>query len=99
MEKWNGPWVPFRETLKEKGYILGKNLVVDTRDARGDIGRLTADAEALVASKVDVIVTPGTPATVAAVRATKSIPIVFPGVGQPEAKEKSWQVSRNPVAT
>jgi putative ABC transport system substrate-binding protein len=86
MEKWNGPWVPFRETLKEKGYILGKNLVVDTRDARGDIGRLTADADALVASKVDVIVTPGTPATVAAVRATKSIPIVFPGVGQPVAK-------------
>ncbi|WP_395712714.1 ABC transporter substrate-binding protein [Reyranella sp.] len=86
MEKWAGPWVPFRETLKEKGYILGKNLVVDTRDARGDIGRLPAEAAALVAAKVDVIVAPGTPAAVAAVQATQSIPIVFPGVGDPVGK-------------
>jgi putative ABC transport system substrate-binding protein len=86
MEKWAGPWVPFRETLQEKGYVLGRNLVVDTRDARGDIGRLSAEAADLVAANVDVIVAPATPTAVAAVRATKSIPIVFPGVGDPVAK-------------
>jgi len=86
MDKWTGAWLPFRDALKEKGYVLGKNLVVETRDAGGDLGRLPAEAAALVAAKVDVIVAPGTPATVAAMRATKSIPIVFPGVGGPVEK-------------
>jgi len=62
---------------------VGKNLVVDVRDAQGDASRLPALAEALVATHPDVLVTAGTAPTVAAMRATKTIPIVFPGVGSP----------------
>ena len=62
---------------------MGKNLVVDVRDAQGDVSRLPALAEALVATHPDVLVTSGTAPTVAAMRATKTIPIVFPGVGSP----------------
>jgi putative ABC transport system substrate-binding protein len=86
MEKWSGSWAPFREVLRENGFVLGKNLSAEIRTANGDIGQLQAQAAALVAANVDVIVTPGTPATLAAMQATKSIPIVFPGVGGPIEK-------------
>jgi putative tryptophan/tyrosine transport system substrate-binding protein len=86
MEKWSGSWMPFREALRENGFVLGKNLSAEIRTANGDIGQLQAQAAALVAANVDVIVTPGTPATLAAMQATKSIPIVFPGVGGPIEK-------------
>jgi putative ABC transport system substrate-binding protein len=83
IEKWTGMDGAFRDTLRDSGYVLGKNLVADVRDAQGDISRLPALAEALVATSPDLLVTPGTAATVAAMRATKTIPIVFPGVGMP----------------
>lgn len=73
----------FRDGLRDSGYVVGTNLVVDLRDAQGDVSRLPALAEALVATQPDVLVTPGTAPTVAAMRATKTIPIVFPGVGTP----------------
>ena len=73
----------FRDGLRDSGYVVGKNLVVDLRDAQGDVSRLPALAEALVATQPDVLVTPGTAPTIAAMRATKTIPIVFPGVGTP----------------
>ena len=83
IEKWTGPDGAFRDALRDSGYVVGKNLVVDVRDAQGDVSRLPALAEALVASQPDLLVSPGTAATVAAMRATKTIPIVFPGVGAP----------------
>ena len=73
----------FRDGLRDSGYVVSTNLVVDLRDAQGDVSRLPALAEALVATQPDVLVTPGTAPTVAAMRATKTIPIVFPGVGTP----------------
>ena len=73
----------FREALMDSGFIEGKNLVVDLRDAQGDISRLPALAEGQITAQPDVIVTLGTAPTVAAMRATKTIPIVFPGVGTP----------------
>lgn len=73
----------FRDALRDSGYIVGKNLVVDLRDAQGDASRLPALAEALVATQPDVLVTGGALPTIAAMGATKTIPIVFPGTGTP----------------
>ena len=73
----------FREGLRDSGYVEGKNLVVDLRDAQGDVSRLPVLVDALIATQPDVLVTPGTAPTIAAMRATKTIPIVFPGVGSP----------------
>ena len=82
-EQFTGTMGAFRDALRDHGYVVGKNLVVDVRDAQGDASRLPALAEALVAANPDVLVTPGTSPTVAAMRATRTIPIVFPGVGAP----------------
>jgi putative ABC transport system substrate-binding protein len=82
-EEFGGLSGIFRDTLRDRGYVSGKNLVVDVREAQGDVSRLPALAEALVATHPDLIVSPGTAPTVAAMRATKTIPIVFPGVGSP----------------
>src|SRR5262245_26160920 len=56
-EKWTGPLGAFRDALADNGFIVGKNLVVDIRDAQGDVSRLPALAEALVAAQPDAIVT------------------------------------------
>ena len=83
IEKWTGNFGTLRDELKDRGYVIGKNLVVDVRSAHGDASKLPALAEALVATQPDMLITPGTAPTVAAMRATKTIPIVFPGVGSP----------------
>jgi len=82
----NGTMLGFREALRDSGYVVGKNLVVDLRDAQGDVTRLPVLVEALIAAQPDVLVTPGTAPTIAVMRATKTIPIVFPGVGSPVEK-------------
>ncbi len=74
----------FRQGLRELGYVEGKNIVIDWR--RGETGReLQALAEALVKGKVEVIVTSGTPAAAAAMRATATVPVVFASSGDPVA--------------
>lgn len=70
----------FRQGLRESGYIEGQNIAVEYRFARGEIGRLPALAAELARLKLDVVVTPGTPASLAAKQATSTIPIVFVGV-------------------
>jgi putative ABC transport system substrate-binding protein len=67
----------FRQGLRDLGYVEGRNLVIEYRDAEGKNERLPALAAELVALKVDVIVTAGTLQTMAAQQATKTIPIVF----------------------
>ena len=87
IEKWTGPvGVNLRDTLRNSGFVLGKNLIVEVRHAQGDQDRLAAEVESLVAANVDVIVTQGTPPTVAALKATKPVPVVFFGVGDPVEK-------------
>ena len=73
----------FRQGLHALGYVEGRNVVIEYRDAEGKFERLPALAAELVALKVDVIVTSGTLATVAAKHATSSIPIVFQTLGDP----------------
>ena len=73
----------FRQGLRERGYVEGQNFVIDYRSADGHDDRFPALAAELVRLKVDVIVTRGTPAALAAKNATASIPIVITGVGDP----------------
>src|SRR6266542_3983897 len=70
----------FRQGLRELGYIEGQNIAIEYRFAGGRVGQLPELAAELVRLKVDVIVTPGTPASMAAKKATSTIPIVFAGV-------------------
>lgn len=86
MEEWKGAIATLRDALREKGYVRGKNLVVELRHAHGEVARLTREAEALVASNVDVIVSSGTAPTVATMQVTKRIPIIFNGLGGPVEK-------------
>jgi putative ABC transport system substrate-binding protein len=68
---------PFLRKLEQLGYVQGKNLTVDNKQAQGDVALLKGFAEELVRQKVNVIVTVGTPAGFAAKEATTTIPIVL----------------------
>ena len=73
----------FRQGLRDLGYVDGRNVVIEYRDAEGKFERLPTLAAELVALKVDVIVAGGTPAALAAKQATGTLPIVFAGPGDP----------------
>jgi putative ABC transport system substrate-binding protein len=74
---------PFLQGLRELGYVDGRNLVIQCRDAIGQFDRLPGLAAELVRLNVDILVTEGTPQSVAGKRATSMIPIVMVGVGDP----------------
>ena len=73
----------FRVGLKELGYVEGRNIIVEYRSADGWPGRFPGLATELVGAKVDLIVTRGTPAVMAARSATSTIPIVMAASGDP----------------
>src|SRR5262245_47068454 len=74
----------FLKRLRDMGWVDGQNVIIEWRSAEGWTDRLAALANELVQLKVDVIVTAAsTPATVAAKRATTTIPIVMVAVGSP----------------
>ena len=73
----------FRQGLRDLGYVEGRNLVIEYRDAEGKPERFPALAAELVALKVDVIVAGGTPLVLTAKQATKTIPIVFATAADP----------------
>ena len=75
----------FRLGLRDFGYVEGTNITVEYRFAEGHYERLPELAAELVRSKVDLIVTHGTPGSLAAKRATTTIPIVMTSVGDPVA--------------
>jgi ABC-type uncharacterized transport system substrate-binding protein len=76
----------FRQGLRDLGYVEGRNVVIEYRDAEGKPERLPALAAELVALKVDVIVAAaGNNVTLAAKQATRTLPIVFAAVSDPVA--------------
>jgi putative ABC transport system substrate-binding protein len=72
-----------RQGLRELGYVEGANIALEYRWAEGRYERLPALAAELVALPVDVLVTWGTPAALAAKHATSTIPVVFTAVADP----------------
>jgi putative ABC transport system substrate-binding protein len=73
----------FRKGLRELGYVEGRNLIIEYRSADGRSERFAALATELVGLKVDLIVTRGTPAALAAKNATRTIPVVMANAGDP----------------
>src|SRR5438093_5906544 len=73
----------FLQGLRDLGYVEGRNVVIEYRDAEGKSERLPALAADLVALKVDVIVAPSTLPALAAKQATRTLPIVFFSVSDP----------------
>ena len=81
----NGPYQrAMLARLEELGYRERSNLVIARRFADGRLGRLPALAAELVALKPDLLFAGSTQATLAAVKATSTIPIVFVAVTDPE---------------
>jgi putative tryptophan/tyrosine transport system substrate-binding protein len=79
-----GMLTPFREGLKQSGYVEGQNITVEYRWADDQPDRMPALAADLVRHRVAVIVTPGsTLASLAAKAATTTIPIVFSTAADP----------------
>src|SRR5215471_17926097 len=75
----------FREGLRELGYVEGQNIVIEYRyaDGKTEAERLPDLAAELVRSKVDVIVTSGTPSVLAIKKASATMPIVFTVISHP----------------
>src|SRR4051812_9173765 len=74
----------FLQGLRDLGYVEGRNVVIEYRDAAGKLERVPVLAAELVALKVDAIfVAGGTRVTLGAMQVTKTIPIVFTDVGDP----------------
>jgi putative ABC transport system substrate-binding protein len=68
---------------RELGWIEGRNVAIEYRWGEGRSERFAEITTEFVRLKVDVIVTAGTPAVIAAKRATAVIPIVSPTMGEP----------------
>jgi putative ABC transport system substrate-binding protein len=74
---------PFREGLRDLGYVEGRNILIEYRWAEGNYERFPSLIAELIALKVDLIVTAGTPAALAVKKASASIPLVMVAVGDP----------------
>ena len=70
-----------RQGLRELGYIEGQNILIEYRWAEGKDDRYATLAAELVSLGVDLIITQGTQATLAARQATSTIPIIVGGAG------------------
>jgi putative ABC transport system substrate-binding protein len=73
----------FRGGMRTLGYVEGQNLVLDYRSADGHPERFPQLAAELLRLNIDLIVTRGTPAVLAAKNATGTIPLVMAASGEP----------------
>src|SRR4030095_6736739 len=93
-----GPSGPFAESFRERmgqlGWIDGKNFVLEHRDAHGNPKELDAIMDALVQSKVDLIVAMWTPEGLAAKKSPSTIPIVMAATGDPVAAGLAQSLAR-----
>jgi putative ABC transport system substrate-binding protein len=86
----NPNFVALQQGLAEHGYVEGRNIAFEYRSADGRNDRFPELAGELARLDVDVIVTRGTPAALAAKAATATIPVVMAAAGDPVA------IARNP---
>ncbi len=84
----------FFQRLRELGWIEGENVLVERRWVEGHYDRLPAIMADLVDHGADVIVAGGTPAVVAAARATRTVPIVSMGMGDPVGNNLAVSLAR-----
>jgi putative tryptophan/tyrosine transport system substrate-binding protein len=80
---WSAFIAAFESRLRNQGWVNGHNIDIDYRWAEGRDNGYAKVAKDFVRRKVDIIVATGTPAALAAKKATKKIPIVFAVVGDP----------------
>ena len=80
-----GNLAAFRQSLRDLGYVERQNFTIEYRSADGHPERFAALAAELLRLGVDVIVTRGTPATLAAQEASTTVPIVVTSTAQPFA--------------
>ena len=73
----------FRHGLRDLGYVEGEHFVIEYRSAEGQDQRCPGLVSELARLKVDLIVTRGTPAALAAKSGAGAIPVVIIGVGDP----------------
>jgi putative ABC transport system substrate-binding protein len=73
----------FLQSMRHLGYVEGQNLVIEYRSADGDANRFPGLVAELIHLNVDLIVTRGTPAALAAKKATGTIPVVMAATGEP----------------
>jgi putative ABC transport system substrate-binding protein len=83
-----------RQSLRDRGYEEGRNLVIEYRWAERKLDRLPVLATELVGLKVDIIVTHGSAGSRAAKQATRTIPIVIAVLGDPVASGLVASLSR-----
>jgi putative ABC transport system substrate-binding protein len=75
----------FEDGLRSRGYRVGENVIIEYRFANGDMERLPALAADIVRLGVDIIIAAGAnPSTIAAMKATTTIPIVMTGSIDPD---------------
>jgi putative ABC transport system substrate-binding protein len=84
----------FRQGLRELGYIEGLNIVIEYRSSEGRDERFGALVSELTRLNVDVIVTRGTPAALAAKNAGRATPVVMAGAGDPVSSGIVAQLGR-----
>ena len=65
-----------RQGLLDKGYVIGRDFVIEERYADGHPEQVSALIDELLALNIDILLTPGTPITLAAKRATSKVPII-----------------------
>ena len=80
---WSAFVAAFLQRLRERGWIDGSTVAIEYRWAQGRDELYAEFAAEFVRLKVDVIVTAGTDATLAVMKTTSEIPIVFAAVGDP----------------
>jgi putative ABC transport system substrate-binding protein len=91
---WKPRLSAFTQALADLGWTVGRDVRMDLRWGRADNNRIRALAQELVGLQPDIILTGGTPPTVALQRETRTIPIVFANVADPVATGIVPQLNR-----
>jgi putative ABC transport system substrate-binding protein len=76
-------FMPFFQGLRDLGYVDGQNIIIDYLSAEGQGERFPALAADCLRLKGDIVVVTTTPGAYAAKNATRTIPIVLLGLGDP----------------